>query len=36
MTFSGKILRSIVVFSMGAILSFYGFQSKRTANRKAR
>ncbi|HBZ2416377.1 TPA: MFS transporter [Klebsiella pneumoniae] len=28
MTFSGKILRSIVVFSMGAILSFYGFQSK--------
>ncbi len=23
-----KILRSIVVFSMGAILSFYGFQSK--------
>ncbi len=37
MTFSGKILRSIVVFSMGAILSFYGFQSKaHTANRKAR
>lgn len=28
MTFSGKILRSIIVFSMGAILSFYGFQSK--------
>lgn len=35
MTFSGKILRSIVVFSMGAILS-YGFSQKRTANRKAR
>ncbi len=28
MTFSGKILRSIIVFTMGAILSFYGFQSK--------
>lgn len=28
MTFSGKILRSIVVFTMGAILSYYGFQSK--------
>lgn len=28
MTFSGKITRSIIVFSMGAVLSFYGFQSK--------
>ncbi|AYN27693.1 MFS transporter [Buttiauxella sp. 3AFRM03] len=28
MTFSGKITRSIIVFSMGAILSYYGFQSK--------
>lgn len=28
MTFSGKILRSIVVFTMGAILSYFGFQSK--------
>ncbi|MBV8041239.1 MFS transporter [Pluralibacter sp.] len=28
MTFSGKITRSIIVFAMGAILSYYGFQSK--------
>jgi oligogalacturonide transporter len=28
MTFSGKIVRSIIVFTMGAILSYYGFQSK--------
>lgn len=28
MTFAGKILRSLIVFAMGAILSFYGFQSK--------
>ncbi len=28
MTFSGKIVRSIIVFIMGAILSYYGFQSK--------
>ena len=28
MTFSGKILRSIIVFVMGAVLSYYGFQSK--------
>lgn len=28
MTFSGKIMRSIIVFTMGAILSYYGFQSK--------
>lgn len=28
MTFSGKLMRSVVVFVMGAILSFYGFQSK--------
>src|SRR5690606_31819062 len=28
MTFSGKILRSIIVFTMGSILSFYGFQSR--------
>lgn len=28
MTFSGKILRSIIVFTMGSILSYYGFQSK--------
>lgn len=28
MTFSGKIMRSIIVFVMGAILSYYGFQSK--------
>ena len=28
MTFSGKIVRSIIVFAMGAILSYYGFQSK--------
>ncbi|WP_034945222.1 MFS transporter [Erwinia oleae] len=28
MTFSGKIVRSIIVFVMGAILSYYGFQSK--------
>lgn len=27
MTFSGKIVRSIIVFVMGAILSYYGFQS---------
>lgn len=28
MTFSGKLVRSVIVFTMGAILSFYGFQSK--------
>ncbi|AUX94130.1 MFS transporter [Mixta gaviniae] len=28
MTFSGKIVRSIIVFTMGAILSYFGFQSK--------
>ncbi|AYN96202.1 MFS transporter [Pseudomonas luteola] len=28
MTFCGKIVRSIIVFIMGAILSYYGFQSK--------
>jgi len=28
MTFSGKMVRSVIVFVMGAILSFYGFQSK--------
>ena len=28
MTFSGKLMRSVIVFVMGAILSFYGFQSK--------
>lgn len=28
MTFSGKIVRSIIVFTMGSILSYYGFQSK--------
>ena len=28
MTFSGKILRSVIVFVMGAVLSYYGFQSK--------
>lgn len=28
MTLSGKIVRAIIVFAMGAILSFYGFQSK--------
>ncbi|MFS2225137.1 MFS transporter [Pantoea sp. B65] len=28
MTFSGKIVRSVIVFVMGAILSYYGFQSK--------
>lgn len=28
MTFAGKILRSAIVFVMGAILSYYGFQSK--------
>ncbi|MFD1802342.1 MFS transporter [Mixta tenebrionis] len=28
MTFSGKIVRSIIVFVMGAILSYFGFQSK--------
>ncbi|TCV94369.1 oligogalacturonide transporter [Biostraticola tofi] len=28
MTFSGKITRSIIVFLMGSILSYYGFQSK--------
>lgn len=28
MTFAGKLLRSTIVFAMGAILSFYGFQSK--------
>lgn len=27
MTFAGKIVRSIIVFVMGAILSYYGFQS---------
>jgi Na+/melibiose symporter-like transporter len=35
MTFSGKILRSIIVFSMGAILSFYGFSRKRIRNQSA-
>lgn len=28
MTFTSKIVRSIVVFAMGVILSFFGFQSK--------
>ena len=28
MTFCGKIARSVIVFAMGAVLSFYGFQSK--------
>jgi len=28
MTFAGKIVRSIIVFAMGALLSYYGFQSK--------
>ena len=28
MTFSGRLMRSVIVFAMGAILSFYGFQSK--------
>jgi oligogalacturonide transporter len=28
MTFSGKMVRSVIVFVMGAILSVYGFQSK--------
>ncbi|MGA9607834.1 MAG: MFS transporter [Rouxiella badensis] len=28
MTFAGKLMRSMIVFAMGAILSFYGFQSK--------
>lgn len=28
MTFSGKLMRSVIVFVMGSILSFYGFQSK--------
>ena len=28
MTFSGKLMRSVIVFSMGAILTFYGFHSK--------
>lgn len=28
MTFSGKLMRSVIVFVMGAVLSFYGFQSK--------
>jgi oligogalacturonide transporter len=28
MTFSGKLVRSVIVFAMGAILNFYGFQSK--------
>lgn len=28
MTFSGKLMRSVIVFAMGTILSFYGFQSK--------
>lgn len=28
MTFSGKLTRSAIVFVMGAILSYYGFQSK--------
>jgi len=28
MTFSGKLMRSAIVFVMGSILSFYGFQSK--------
>lgn len=28
MTFAGKLMRSVIVFVMGVILSFYGFQSK--------
>ncbi len=31
MTFSGKLMRSVIVFSMGLILSLYGFQSKSSS-----
>ena len=31
MTFSGKLMRSVIVFAMGAILSLYGFQSKSSS-----